>query len=588
MEKDLSVNPDDTLFPVDTEKTDAAAKESVRAIVLVFARAVSALKIYPSHHLTVRTIREELSRNLLKYLEDHDDLEITVEENSFSFSGQPVYHEEKIPRSLPFLFFKDGMRKLTFLRGLNPEELAEFLEIVRENALMPTVQSDIVDALWERDFEFIRYFAPDEFLETKIAAKEDILEDLRVDKESLQAGRIELTDEDREEIFPQGYALGIKEGQENPELDNLVTTLEGKDDEALKALLETERGFSAEEEFLDLLFELLLLEDRVDSFFKILTFIEKHHLGLVRARDFVHAVRLLDHLGDLRDLLAESCAGRTKALDDFMSGVTERVPLESLEETLKFLRLEDLPVFIDYLKRIGPRALKFGALIFEAYPEPDIRALASDFLRQTGLADVALLAGLATERNLELTGTIISILGSAGDKKVVPLLASFLAYQNPDIKIEAIRALAHFGDDLAAKIKIEFFRDPDERVRTAAAAGLDPRADPRALEVLLAAARETKSLHKKSLAEKEAILAGLGASRAPEAVETLRTILMKRKLFAGSRVDQTRLAAVANLKSLGTAAALEALEKGQRSRGRRVRDACRRAIADMPFWETET
>ncbi len=587
MGKDLSNRPDDkSLSPLDSQKPDRTAAEKVRAIITTFARAISAMKIYPSHHSTARTIRKELSNSLLGYLEDQAELEITVEEDSFLFGGETVYHEEKTPRSLPFLFFKDGMQKLAFLRGLDERELFELLKIVRENAIAPAAQSDIVDALWERDFEFIRYVAPDEFLETKITSKDNIIEDLRVDKKKLRRGKIMLSEEDRSEAFPKEYALGVKEGQENPELDNLVTTLDDTGDEALKILIDDERSFSAEKEFLDLLFELLLLEDRVDSFFKILTFIEKHHLGLVRSRDFAHAIQLIDRLKDLRKVLSESCAGRTKALDDFIPALTESVPLESLEEALKSLGPEDLPLFIEYLKYLGPRTLRFGAQIFEVYPDPKIKALVTEFLRQTGLADVALLAGLATERNLELTKAIISILGNTGDKKAVPLMASFLTYQSPDVKIKTIKALSYFDDELATKIKIEFFRDSNERVRTVAADSLDPRTDRRAREVLLAAAMDTKRLYQKSQAEKAAILGGLGSSHSPEAADVLKIILTRRKLFARPRVDQTRLAAVIALKRMGTAAAAEALERGSKSRGRRIRDACRRAL-ETPFGETK-
>jgi hypothetical protein len=395
-----------------------------------------------------------------------------------------------------------------------------------------------------------------------------------------------LTPEDREEFRAKGYALGVEEGQENPELDHLVTALDGEESAALEALLVAERGHSAEEEFLDLLFELLFLEERPDHFQKILTFIEKHHLALVRGRDFSHAVRLLDQLKDLTDVLAGPSPERSKSLGGFILAASEAAPLDLLGEALKLLRPGDLPPFFEYLKHIGPRTLRLGAEIFEAYADEDVRAAALSFLREVGRLDVTLLAGLAKEGNPELTQAIISILGDAGDKRALPLLAAFLTYRNTDVKVKAIRALSNFEDELASKIKIEFFQDPDPRVRTAAAVALDPGKDPKALDVLLAAARTTKTLHGKSRDEKEAIFGGLGRSRTSEAVEALRMILTKRGLFAGVRVDETRTAAAEALSRVGTAPAVEALEAGSKSRGRRVRQACRRALEEIRPGET--
>ncbi len=569
----------------DLERPDKATLEKVRQIVNLFSHAVSAMRIYPADHMAVRKFYEDLLYHILKYLEDHEELELAIHEGSFSFKSLPIYQEENIPRSFPYLFFKDGMRQIIFLRGLGREELTQFLEIVRANAVLPPGQSDIVNALWERDFEFIRYVAPDEFLETRISAGEDLSLDFLAEEGSLYEGKIELTAEDREEVRQKSLALDVKAATGNSELNDFVTALDAEDHGFLESMLVSERRSPAEQEFLDLLFELLYLEEKAESFHKLLAFIEKHHLALVQSHDFSHAVRLLDQLKELKNLLADSSPGRARALDDFALAATNSVPIDALRECVSNGRPDDPISFFEYLKRLGPRLLPLGAEIFENHSDSEIRALSLDFLKEVGRTDIATLTTMALEKRPKLTKVIISILGDTRDRRAVPLLATFLSYRNSEIKINAVQALSCFSDDLASKVKTEYFQDPDERVRIAAASTLNPREDRRALEAFLAVLAEKKEFHRKIQAEKEVILTRLGLSLSPEALEALRLILMKRGLFARACVDNTRLAAVTALSLTASPESIEVLQKGARRRGRRVRKACREALKKIAIRE---
>lgn len=47
-------------------------------------------------------------------------------------TNRKIFQDEKTIKSLPFLFYKDGMQKLTFHNGLKKEELREFMEIIKK------------------------------------------------------------------------------------------------------------------------------------------------------------------------------------------------------------------------------------------------------------------------------------------------------------------------------------------------------------------------------------------------------------------------------------------------------------------------
>lgn len=133
-------------------------------ILTGLANTVSAMKLFPSDHATVRNFVDMLIAKFDDFFKTRARLEIGVEEYSFTCANQVVYTDETTIKSLPFFFFKDGTQILYFYRGLDRRELLEFLELIRAVAQKPGGDNDIVAALWESEFANIQYYAPDEFL----------------------------------------------------------------------------------------------------------------------------------------------------------------------------------------------------------------------------------------------------------------------------------------------------------------------------------------------------------------------------------------------------------------------------------------
>src|SRR4030042_3629169 len=195
---------------------DPASVEKARDLLHYLANTVSAMKIFPSEHATIKNFVDLLTQKFTDFLATYQKLQIGIEEYSFTFGGKPVFSDELTIKSLPFFFFKDGLQILFFYEGLNRQEILEFLELIAAGAQKPAEDSDIVPALWERDFPNLQYYAPDEFLENRILAESrdsqarqelpDLPDDIayetievRGDSSKFSQGKHELTSEDREE-----------------------------------------------------------------------------------------------------------------------------------------------------------------------------------------------------------------------------------------------------------------------------------------------------------------------------------------------------------------------------------------------------
>ena len=162
---------DQDAFTPEDFAPDPRKLDRVREILQTLANAVSAMKIFPVEHATVRNFVEELSRKLKTFLSDNEKLEIGIEEHDFTYAGQRVFRDELNIKSLPFFFFKDGMQKLFFYDGLDRDEVADFLNLIKQESRKPPEDADIVNALWERDLANVQYYAPDDFLENRIDSR---------------------------------------------------------------------------------------------------------------------------------------------------------------------------------------------------------------------------------------------------------------------------------------------------------------------------------------------------------------------------------------------------------------------------------
>jgi len=86
---------------------------------------------------------------------------------------------------------------------MDDEEINDLLEIIRLESAKPAEESDVVNALWLKDFPNLQYYAPEEFIENRIL--EERTESLS--KRGLQiipqelAGKVVDIEVNRQELF---------------------------------------------------------------------------------------------------------------------------------------------------------------------------------------------------------------------------------------------------------------------------------------------------------------------------------------------------------------------------------------------------
>jgi len=582
--------------------------DRVREIMLTFSNAVSAMKIFPSDHASVKNFFEDLSRKLIAFLEEYKKLELGVEEYQFTYLGRPVFKDEISTRSLPFFFSKDGMKLLFFYQGLAREEIVDFLEIIKYESRKTPEESDVVNAMWEREFANIQYYSPDDYLEQRIIherleslGKEGIsilpwelsnqVMDFKVDKAKIDSGRLELRAEDKEAVAQGVTGLatdkGPAEGAEKPaeKTSDEMTAEElagmtGKETSEIEALVQTNRAISPEEEFLSLIVEVLYLEEDKTQVKPSLDVFLDFHFEQVQMGAFANAIRIIRRLDELREHLRETEPEKAANLNDFLRKVSSDQSIEAIREFFKSKPSSIDPAFFDFLKLLGPSGYVLAAELFEEFPSPEFRTGVLDFLREPGLRDAGLLASLANDTRPDFTKEAIHFLANFPEKRATPHFSVFTNFKTKELRLEAVWALGRIKDDVANRILLSFLNDPDEEVRIEAALKISRLSDRHKIIQLLQTA-QSRDFRKKRLPEKRAILVFLGRARTEETFAFLKKALLKWTLVGNPPTLEMKICAAAGLAVMATPEARELLEKGCRSRFLKVREACQKALDDM-------
>jgi hypothetical protein len=603
-----------SLYSGDGRVIDAKAFEKAADIARQLANTVSSLKLFPSDHATVGRFVDTLADKMKSYLDQHGKLEIGINEFSFTFAGRILYTDEAMIKSLPFFFFKDGLQILYFYKSLDRAEIANFLDIIRKESQKPAGDGDIVTALWKEDFANIQYYAPDDYLESRIAAErgggefsfgrtslpaelEHEIIEIKVDTSKFTAGKIELTAADREAI------RNHEEGPETVVLKKMPTLttaaaaeefsesgrspaasmdpmLSGAEIGELEDLIRANRTIAPDEEFLNLMVEILYLEKDIGHFSTTLELLLEYYFDLVRRGGFGVAILFIEQIGEIRNHFVLSDPEIAGRLDGFLKKTIGAKTLEAARQLVGSGEPVAWEGLTGLLRLLGSPALPLAADIYESVGDPDDRRKILDVIVAVTAGDAALLAGLAGDERPLLSKDIIGLLKNEAGKKALSHFTEFLRFRNKEIKLSAIEALGDFKDELANRVLMGFLEDADEDIRIQAALRLNPVEEQSRIRRLIRETR-SKAFQSKSAKEIEVILSYLGRTKTPEAAAFLKKTLLKRSLWPSAHYLSMRLGSVAGLETMGTEEAKKALESGTGKGKKAVREACARALARL-------
>jgi len=89
-----------------------------RDLTSSFIKAIKAFRFYPPDNPTLKGFRDNVLKKFQFFLNKYNIFTLQVGEYDFSYNGKVLYENRDPKASLAFLFYKDGLRELRFLKGL--------------------------------------------------------------------------------------------------------------------------------------------------------------------------------------------------------------------------------------------------------------------------------------------------------------------------------------------------------------------------------------------------------------------------------------------------------------------------------------
>ncbi len=560
---------------VETDEELLFARDTISS----FIKAIKAFRFYPPDNPTLKGFREQLFKKFQFFLNKYQSFVIQVGEYDLSFKGKVLYENRDVKTSLAFSLYKDGLREIRFIKGLEEWEIQGIIDILKHSEAINQLEDDVVTLMWEKDFLHLSYLATDEYLEetpTIIPDNVDAFRKNLVFKPLAHQVEVDLAEEGSEEGIDLDAILSKTVEEPLPFVsDRSVYFLTPDEVEGLRKDVESEADPIFVFNITDILFEILALEKEQDSFQDAVNVLVKVLDAFLTLGEFAKATDLLKRVYiilktyDLRDWQMES-------IRKIVLEAGDEVRIERIGKVLEREegRLEDVNGYLVLLQKnsIKPMIKVLGEL-----KNSKARRVFCDALSQIGKNAIELFTPFIDDRRWFLVRNIVYTLGRMGKEQSLPYIQKAFNHEDLRVRREAIQALGLIGGPKATALLVKSLTDSDVRIRCMAAINLGKGGKKTGLIPLLEVV-QSKDFYKREPTEIRAFFNAIGMVGSNEAVPVLQQLLERKSWFGRGKTDEIRIGAASALATIGTPDAKAILEEGRNSKEETIRDACMQAL----------
>jgi HEAT repeat protein len=527
--------------------------KSAKDIIQNLLKARKTIRMYPENNPIYKKTVDESFSKFSEFFGFRDDLDLKIKQNEIFLDTEQVYFNPEKEDNLALFFFKDGLRELTFGRGISQPELEDFLRIIALDFDREAVDDDIVTLLWEKDFQNIKYVADEAFL----------LEDDNYEAEAVKEMRSKAPETD--EVL-KAYADAF-DSEEVREI--AIINLTDKDLQALVKEMEKDLQDKTPKIY-EILFEMLFQSESAAEYEDIQRLLKDVFSYCVRQGNLRTVVDLMKKTRELVDSPSAPDAMR-RQMKILLSSVNSTESVKSVGEILASDIEVDDNVMAEYMSFLEREAIPpFMSLLGELESIRG-RKIIINILIQLGKKDIQAVAkGLQDER-WYLVRNIIYILRHIGDKKAVEYLLSTAKHTDERVRKEAIKTLGELKSPLALQILKECLSDPDPSIRKSAVRALGSIGSETARRMILENISD-KDFRNREFEEKRDFYEVLAHWNNAETAEFMMKTLKKKTFFRKARNDEDKACAIHCLGLMGNKDGLPLLQKFRDSNNRFLRE----------------
>ena len=519
----------------------------VEELLRAIGRAVRAHQLYLQNNPVYLRAIEAAQAAFAPVWTHTDEIALQVTETQFTWEGVAVLADaEKAADSLPWMFFKDGVRELRFLRGFEAEELTSFLDLIRRLRVASPDEDDLLTMLWERDYLYLRYGYVDLTVDGAAPVESTLATDRPVtiepptaeDETTTRAGIVNLDDFDATLYF-----------------------LDESEVEYLRNGVAAEYSADLRRNVVSILFDIFEQRNEPAVRDELCGILDSLMVTLLSAGQLRSVAFLLREAALVSERTADIPAAikmRFAALSDRLSHPSALGQLlQTLEESAELPPQDELAELFEQLR---PGALATVLAWIGKTENAQVRALLEGAGARLAASNTAELVRLIASAEQPVALEAIRHSGALRSPAAVAPLGKVLAEGVVPLRLAAVTALGEIGSAGAMQALERGVDDTDREVRIASARALGARVHRAALPRVEAAIKG-KALREADLTEKMAFFEAYGALCGDAGVPLLDGLLNGRG-FLGKREDGgLRACAALALGRVGTAEATVALQR---------------------------
>ena len=495
----------------------------VEELLRAIGRAVRAHQLYLQNNPVYLRSIEAARGAFAPIWTETDEISVQVSETQFTWEGVAVLADsEKVADSLPWLFFKDGVRELRFLHGFEADELGAFLDLIRRARVASPDEDDLLTMLWEQDFLYLRYG----YLDLTVDGMAPVESTVAADRPTT----IEPPTADDEDDAARPGIVNLDD------FDATLYFLDETEVEYLKNGVAAEYTADLRRNVLSILFDIFEQRREPKVREELCAILDNLMVTLLSAghlRAVAFLLREAAIVAERAPELTATMASRFSSLSDRLSHPSALAQLlQTLEEAADPPPQDDLAELFEQLR---PGALGTVLAWIGKTQNVRVRTLLEVAGTRLAASNTAELVRLIGSRDRSVAGEAVRRAGALRTSAAIAALGKVLTEGDAPLRLGAVTALGEIGSAGAMQSLERAIDDPDRDVRIATARALVTRLHRAALPRVEAAIRG-RALRDADLTEKMAFFEAFGALCGDAGVPLLDGLLNGRG-FLGKRED---------------------------------------------------
>lgn len=547
----------------------------VEELLRTIVKGLRAFQMYLPNNPVYQRAEHAIRDAFVPIWSSTQQLALTIVETDITWEEQVVYRQPNRHDSFAWILYKDGMRHLTLLPGVEDQELVRFLQVVtRARMLASDAADDLLTLLWEQDFQCVEYqFA--EIITDSLVVLDPQAVDLAMQQDA--AAQEAVREEVRADAVDRAGAVDVDD------FDSTLYFLEESETATLRRQVEEEYTRDARKAALDALLDTFETQPVTMVRSEILGILDGLFPNLLTRGEFRTVATLLREFRAMSQRVTVLDPAVRDHLLSFQTRLSEPTILsqllQSLEESSALPEDEDVG---EVLGELHAEGLETMLTFIPALKRPAIRAILEASVDRLAAVNTDILLSILNNGDSGGLPGAVAVCRRLNLQIAVPSLDRLVSHQNAEVRLGAVEALAHIGSAGAMAGLERAVDDADRSVRIAALNAVMVKGYRAALRRLEAVVQgrgpnELERAERRQFFEAYAVVAG------PAALPILLEILEPKRLFLRRRANsETRTCAAYAIARLQNPEARAVLERIQQDKDLPVRNAAVRALREWP------